>query len=260
MTIKLLIAFAVMFAALGGIYNYWQKKNSYYTVHIAFLSIIIISCTVFVLYYTNIVGSYAYKRLYSDELIFSNSRGFAMGRYLAGKFPGGKALVIAGEDYKKNKMETGLIEELEKGFGPQIKLIAVESLDIIQKYLPYEQVKPINQIMKAVDFDIVIDRHPECNIIVSLIGLPDDVKYMKIWQMEEKKRPKVAVLNGYLFMLGGAIKVGYVCAAAAQKNGSITDEAPPSNPEKAFNMRYILVTPENIDEMAKKYKKLFLLE
>jgi hypothetical protein len=58
--------------------------------------------------------------------------------------------------------------------------------------------------------------------------------------------------------LGAYIQTGYIVVAAVHNpNYEYKDKLAPETFEKAFNERYLLLTPKNVLSMAKKYRKLF---
>jgi hypothetical protein len=113
-------------------------------------------------------------------------------------------------------------------------------------------------MMSAALFDKLITANPNANLVISLIGLPYDVANMKLWKMSEQSRPKVALLTGDIHQLKGAIFSKYIVAAVAMRPDlKSIDEKAPSDPQKAFDIRYLLVTPENVVKMATDYKGIF---
>ena len=87
-----------------------------------------------------------------------------------------------------------------------------------------------------------------------MVGLPGDKQKMKLWN--DPKR-HIAMLSISLINNSRAISDGKVVAAVALKPGSSKVDIPPDlKPEQRFSLRYILVTPQNIGELQKKYPLL----
>ena len=116
--------------------------------------------------------------------------------------------------------------------------------------------------MKAKDFN-ALEKQYKPTLIVTLVGLPRDISNLKIWEEttdDPKRAPKLAVINGDVSNLYKAIKSGTVIAATRYKPAVIVDEHDvcPSDLAKAFEKRYLLITPETVDKIKKQYKnKIF---
>ena len=66
-------------------------------------------------------------------------------------------------------------------------------------------------------------------------------------------------MNGYISMLGAAIKSGLIPAAITHNpDARYTEDPAPDDMQAAFDVRYLLITTKNVDEIAKKYgEKIF---
>ncbi len=89
---------------------------------------------------------------------------------------------------EKNQYERAGLRGLRKGLGGRspVKVVFPE---IRPEYLanpqsviiPPDSRTPLSFLMHPASVDRLADAHPECNVIVSLIGLPAGVDGMKIW-------------------------------------------------------------------------------
>ena len=115
--------------------------------------------------------------------------------------------------------------------------------------------------MKAVNFDAMLKRHPDCNLIVSLLGLPMDVENMEIWYVEETPetpKPKIALMDANIYNLKAAIQSGTVIATVTYSPSAKYDESKaPEDPQQAFDKRFLLITPENVEAIASQHAGLF---
>ena len=115
--------------------------------------------------------------------------------------------------------------------------------------------------MKAANFDAMLKRHPECNLIISLIGLPMDVENMEIWDAEETPetpKPKIALMDANIYNLKAAISSGIVIGTVTYSPAAKYDESkPPADIKQAFDKRFLLVTPENVEAIATQHTGLF---
>jgi hypothetical protein len=201
------------------------------------------------------IGEYGYY----DDSPFYKAKALILGQYLNKKFPNQKVLLLRDYYLWNNQRFWDIVLFLGIGLGGVDK-IEIDSLRINnsrKKCLDPngEIVMPIEEIMTAADFDATISAHPDCSIIVSMIGLPYDKKKLKFWNNKNKH---LAMMNANIFDLKNFIREERVVAAISFKPGvRFTDDPAPKNLKKAFNERYVLITPENISEMEKKYPKLF---
>jgi hypothetical protein len=250
----------VMFVALIGmmVCSKKQKTNPNAQPIAMGLLIVVIVCGVAMLYRTGILGDAAAGRM-ATENQFTSSQGIILGEYLAANNPG-KVLVIAEADFKTNSYTKTLVEGLKKGLGQGAE-VAVDTIEIPGAKKPKsktpddmpEMMMPLMDTMTAKDFDRTVSNYPNAKVIVSLVGLPRDKSKMKLWK--KKNAPKVALLNAY-GNLAGLIHAGLICAVTVSKPKADYESPYPGTPKAAFDMRYILVTTKNIEELKAKNKKL----
>lgn len=258
----LYLAVAVMVLALAGMI--WcakkQKHNQNAQTYAVVCLVVVFVCAVTVLYQTGIFGeSPETRRLIENEMAYSRSRAVVLGRYLAEKFPGSVALVITEENLEGNKSQAQLLESLKEGLGSAIKIEAAEPLPIKRDPSKPEEYRPMEEMMTAALFDQLIGKYKQANLIISMIGLPYNVADMAIWKMgDEKLRPKVALLTGDIHQLKNVIGARYIVAAVAMRTDIKDIEAKaPSDPKAAFDLRYLLITPENVVKISQEQKGIF---
>lgn len=222
------------------------------------LLVVVIACGVTIMIKTGSFGGDDTATLIENETRFACAKADVLGSYLKGKFPGEKVLIVADRDYEKNKRTQRLIESLKAGLGSDAN---VDTITIASKgNVPPEEefMMPLEEIMTAKDFNAVLDKHSDCKMVISMVGLPRDAAKMKIWQMSSATRPKIAILDGGIQSLKQAIAAGYIVAAVSYKPGvKYTEDPAPKDANKAFDLRYILINPDNIGKMAEDYKTLF---
>jgi hypothetical protein len=99
----------------------------------------------------------------------------------------------------------------------------------------------------------------EHDMIVSLLGLPFDFAEMTLWQMEDDKRPKLGLAFASVYELQRAIKAGYVGVVIAYNPNYVYDikAEPPEQYREAFDQRYLLITPENVNDIAATHPSMF---
>lgn len=267
------------------------------------LMIVVMSCAVVILYNTGIFGDPSVAKFMKNEEIYIRSKSIVLGKYLAGKTPGAKALLVV-DNIPNNKMQEQVIAALREGMGSQITIVAEDSPTAppaITDPLPapeagtpeagteegatptpppapaaptppppgggpgmppnFMEMRSLRESMKAVDFDAMMKRHPDCNLIISLIGLPMDIENMEIWYAEETPeapKPKIALMDANIYNLKAAILSGIVVGTVTYSPTAKFDEStPPEDVQQAFDKRFLLITPENVEAVATQYTGLF---
>ncbi len=234
-----------------------SRKRLVIFVTIALMAVTTIICIVTY----NIIRS---KRIveyghYYDHSPFYKAKALILGQYLNKKFPNQKVLLIRDYDFWNNQRFWDIVLFLGIGLGGVDKI----EIDTIRIKNPKKEwldpngeiAMPIEETMRAADFDATVSAHPDCSIIVSMIGLPRDKEKLKFWNNKNKH---LAMLNANIFDLKNFIREERIVAAISFKPGvRFTDDPAPKNLKKAFDKRHLLITPENISEMEKKYPELF---
>ena len=218
------------------------------------------------------------KGIVEREMQYQKIKGKKLGAYLAEKYPGSKALIIvepklSGSTAKKKP--NVVLEGLKEGFGSAITIVAEVSPTIPEKALKNmksqmpvmeggaegmegeEMMPPMEFWYRAALLNKLLDQYKDkYDMIVTLIGLPQDARNVKV--LKSKKRPKVAIAEGSVYELRGAIKAGVVVAAVTYNpKAEYTDKAVPKDLDEAFKDRYLLLTPETVDQVASQCPGIF---
>jgi hypothetical protein len=132
---------------------------------------------------------------------------------------------------EKNQYERAGIRGLRKGLGSHIPVtvafpeLRAEYLNDPQSIiLPPDCRTPLSFVIEPSSVDRLAEAHPECGVIVSLIGLPTGVEQLKIWS--EKDPRCFALLLPDMRVLGPPAKAseafqrGKLLAAVAQDTQS----------------------------------------
>lgn len=248
------------------------------------LMVVVMVCAVAILYNTGIFGDPSVEKFMKNEEKYTKSKCIVIGKYLAEKAPGAKVLLVL-DSIPNNKMQDQVIAALKEGMGNNITVVAEDSptdpsavlkttepepeTDATSTTNPasrpggpgmppgFMEMRSLRESMKAVDFDAMISRHPDCDLIISLIGLPMDVENMGIWEAPAPK-PRVALLDANIYNLKSAILSGIVLATVTYSPTAKFDElTPPDDMQQAFDKRFLLVTPENVEAIAAQHTGLF---
>jgi|GEM_PF-2868676 len=195
---------------------------------------------IYVIY--NNVGGGGSKSIIKGQMAFYHSRGYVAAELLNKKAPGKKILLIANPGWETSKMDGSLIEALKKNYGP------VEVDTIVMPPNAEEQGIMISELMTNKAVDGIIEKHPDAGIVAFLYGLPENPQRMKIFT--KKDRPVI-----FLFEMGSAegkwltkkIADETISGLIVAKRGVKHTEPPKRNDKDTFDVRYILVTKDNLD-------------
>ena len=195
---------------------------------------------------------------------------------LARDFPGHHTLVISnpftqqrGLPGPMREMEEAGLRGLKQGFGSKVSLVvAYPELKSEAKenpravYIDPESTTPLSFLVAEDAFDKLARQHPECELIVSLIGLPAELQRVRCWQ--DPGGPKFALLLPDLRVIGNqaairqAIQRGKLAAFVLARPGAPeTQPAADGAFAAEFDQRLLLVTPGNLEPMMHTFPQAF---
>ncbi len=261
-----IIAVVVMVLSLIGMIICAKKQE---TVAIAKpaavgLMALVIICAVVILMRTGVLGDQGTQKIIQNEFTYTKSSYVTLGKYIADKIPGAKILLITDKPRQNDTRTPMLLDAFKQGLGGKATVAITETPAIAwpegrPQPKPEEMdMIPLQEMMTAQSFNDLMAKYQDCNLVVSFIGLPNDVENLQIWTMDPEKRPKMALINGAYHNLKSAVQSGIVAAiVAVNPKAKFTDEAAPTDVKAAFDKRYILITPDNIDKIAQEYGNMF---
>ena len=194
-----------------------------------------------------------------------------LAEHLARTLPGHRALVVS-NPFAQAKGGAILAQEeagvrgLRKGFAKRIALDAVvfpELTPAAQQApqtieLPPGATTPLSFMVTEDAFDKLAGQHPSCNLIVSLIGLPAELNKVEVWQLASPM--KFALLLPDLRVVGDteavrrAVQSGKIAAMVCQRP-EVAGAGASAGTE--FDQQFLLVSAENIDEVLRRFPRLF---
>lgn len=211
-----------------------------------------------------------------------------LGSYLASEYPNAKTVILSHIDYSSIQPDTDT-EQLPnsvkkfKRWEEELKEVADGQLDItniIHPKLPaqvnntenaetgagdtsrptdYRMFMGVGGIMQAKYYNKALSGQlNNCDLLIMLRNPPYDIEKLKVWQMSSP--PKVALMHpGMLSKLKESISRGFITAVVTHKPdaNNALNKPVPKDMEEAFNKRYLLITPKNIDKINQKFKNLF---
>ncbi len=269
------IRIGIMCAAGGGVVVGWKqyrfnKKQWGQTLTIVSF------CVAMLFAYIHFRGQSApsARNAINAESEFQNVAARVLGRHLAEKYGGGRAVVVCepsalADQGMPAESYRALKRELERDMTVAAELVAQPKMtDELRKQLegylvgapgdgqaeamsPEEAVSLVPRTVwwTAERFDEVLVDMPDCDVIVCTAPPPASLTETAIWRNED--RPKFAfALNASSPDLIPHVQSGDVVAMVQRKEGAafFSMEAPPRDLEKAFAARYVLVTPASASQ------------
>lgn len=254
--VTVLIALVMFIALIGMIVCSKKQKASPAAQPIAIgLLIIVIACGVGILYRTDILGN-PNNRFQEYENRYHAAQGNVLGKFIQANFAGKKVLVLLENNYESNPRTQILVDALKAGAGTSLDVVT-DTLTLANRQAGGPEgmgmEMPLFELMTAADFDKALDDHKDCGVVISSIGLPRDAAKMKVWKAKE--RPGIILLNafdmrGYNALITSGMIAGIV---AVGPDAKFTEDAPPRDPQAAFDVRYVLIDKSNVD----KYESMF---
>ncbi|MBS1370372.1 MAG: hypothetical protein HPZ91_10495 [Lentisphaeria bacterium] len=184
--------------------------------------------------------------LLENEMKFYASQGTKTGDFLKSTQPGKKVLLVADPGFEKNENVKKLANALQDGYGGEVVVDTVQ-LPGNQEEAPM----PLYMMMKAKDFDAMVEKHPDVGVIVTTVGLPQDANNLKFMKLPADKRPALFLMglpSGPVPGIMPALQSGIIVGLVISNPDAKYDVAAPSDPMKAFDIRYVLVTKENAEQ------------
>lgn len=250
-----LIAVVMFLALVGMIICSKKQKASPAAQPIAIgLLVVVIVCGVLMLYKTGIFGDN--NNFMEIENRYYASQGQVVGEYVNKNFSGKKVLVLMDRGYENNPRTEVLMKAIKAGAGSDLDITAdTLTLAGASKGPAGEEFEmPLFEVMTAKDFDAALNKHKDVGVIISTIGLPRDANKMTLWR--KKDRPKLILLSasdmrGY----DALIKTDMIAAiVVVGPDAKFTEDAPPNDVQKTFDMRYVLIDSQNVDKYTNMFK------
>lgn len=204
------------------------------------------------------------------ERIFARAATQVLGRYLADLAPGAKALIIVANKARQLSLKPEL-DSLEEGFAEGLGApVTIEAIDSPNLRLADPNQDPeleaesldapapsLSECLCAAHFNDLLSRHADCNLVISFIGMPPDLGEMAAWTESRQSRPTIAVAEGVVPMLKDVLLSDAVCAVVVPRDRIHSNQIPPRDVQEAFAQRYLLATPDNVEELSAQYTRLF---
>jgi len=260
----LVVYIALMVAGLVGIIVCQKKQKTNpnaQAVAFLFLIVILVGAGGMLYEFGIFGGDREMDRIMSNEIAFSEARAKVLAGYVGKTWNGQTAVIITEPQTEENKISKASIKALEDGLkAAGINVTATEALNLPTSN--GDEPVPMETALTAKVYNDIFNKYKDVNIFVITSQLPYEAKElagMNCWNFDGKKA-RVVLVNGEIYNLKPAIKKGIIGAAIAMKSGPNAydpEKAAPRDVQAAFDTRFILVTPDKVDEIAKANSDLF---
>ncbi len=217
----------------------------------------LIGIGVYMLTSRTMVGATQIRDIIARENQYQQARVTYLADYLTKAHPDARYLLITNQRTEFN-------EDRQQAMMNALKPLNIAQIHEVMppEEMGDEMMPEADLFLTAEMFDKIIERYSDCDMVISTLGLPMDYRDMKLWTMAPEKRPRLVLLDAYVYDLRKAIEKGAIAAVVQYRPDAEyrPDEDVPDNTAEAFAKRYILITPENVDEMDKTYPGLFMEE
>jgi len=198
-----------------------------------------------------------------------------LAEHLAESFAGKTVLVVSNPfsqldgqpDYVYDFEKAG-VRGLKRGWNDKVRLAGVAfpelqegAAETPEKFpIDPESKTPLSFLTKPGAWDTLVRQYPKVDLLVSLIGLPIDLKNLEVWR---ESKLHLALLLPDLRMMGGreairaAFQSGKLTALVLNRPGA-PPESTPLDPDyqKEFNRYFLLVTAQNFEKMAAEWPQV----
>ncbi len=233
-----------MLLAIAGMHKCAQRNTVFAKVTAVFLLLVVVASGATLMRF-----NYSQDSLLPDIKVqdYERIRGLIMGQAMAEFYPDSRVLIVTGWDSENEQIAKTQIEGLKEGLGPKFEPLELEKVEIQRNKWNHKPSMKLN----ADGFDKLVAKYPRCNLIVSTIGLPWDVEKMKLWDIDDAERPKVAILDGEIFKLGKAVKDGFISVIITYLPGWTYTPTMPKDPRQACDSRFLFITADNVESISK---------
>jgi len=200
-----------------------------------------------------------------------------LGQYLAEHYAGKKAIILSnpftqkpGQPREVYRFEKAGLRGLNRGLGTAVAIEAIVYPELRPEfhqnpaavYIDPTTTTPLSYLVSNEALDAIAQQHPNAEIMVSLIGLPVNLRQTKTWIQDRGKT--FALLLPDLRMVGdqAAIRLALhnrrIAAFVLNKPGAPPEDQPLGRDlTMEFDQRFLLITPETVDRYLKAYPHLF---
>ena len=231
-----------------------QKTNpNAQTIAFLFLILILVGAGG-TLYETGIFGGdREMEQIMGNEITFAKARSQVLGEYAGQNWNGQTAVILVEPGNEKNQIAKAGLDSMEAALKKAGLNVSIDTLNLPQN----DEGEPA--MLTAKIYNEAFAKNKTANVFVLMASLPfdpEEIRKLECWKFDPKKA-RVILTNAEVTNLKPLIAKGLVGAAVASKSGYDPEKPAPKDLKAAFDARFILITPQNLKEVAEKNKELF---
>ena len=202
----------------------------------------------------------------TKEFQFATAAYETLGDHIGVTFPGKTVVVISNGDASPRMVQRHA--DLVSGIAGRASIVTV-STDSPEA----DEMLVSTYDLSAAEFEGLLVEHvpgyadptggdPRDVAVVSLIGLPVDSRAIPLWSRAPEARPHLILANAYLVGLAPRIQAGQIDAVLSHRPDAVYDPdlTVPATRAARFDLRYLLITPETIDDSIVQYPGIYGLD
>ena len=227
-----------MLAAASGIWLIGRRENAGTRgkAAVALLTLLLLGCGV---KYAALLLTGEAGELRDSESIYYASQAHAAGKFIREKLHGAAIVLIADPDYRQDFRSDAFLKAFRESAGhDNIQFVPLQTA---------KRAESLHDSMSADDFNRLVAQHPEADVFVSLVGLPQDAMQMSLLRNGDPGRKPALLLIGEGAterLAVAALRSGRIAAVITLKPEKIdTARIAPRDLDEAFAVRYRLLTP-----------------
>ena len=188
-----------------------------------------------------------------------------LGNKIAGEAPPGAQVLLIDFARATGSSTDPMIERtrevLDDCFNNRLKLASVELFNCSPTQRDHRSIVGALQLTNK-QFDMFVKRNPQCNVILSLVGLPNEFENSHSYFKLRKGEIMLAVYSEDIYYYGSYIASGAVTFCAAPKRFTEYDLSwePSENTTRDFEHYHLLITKENLLSFAEKNRRMIWIK
>lgn len=193
--------------------------------------------------YRSTANSRAADEEIAREHAYDRAKMVYLGQYLARNNMGRRVFLLLPTPHNTYSTERNrtMVEALEEGLGKDLALTFQESPPVSGNT---DRESPSDPV-EVETFDAIIEKHSDCDVIITVSSLPFDYEELKLWRIPSSSRPKLVVVDVVPSVLKKLLKEKRAVAGVVRNQDWKYDreEVVPDDIEEAFNKRFVLLKP-----------------
>ncbi len=193
------------------------------------------------------VGLELEPRPTTELLSMQETAGRILGQYLKREYPDRHIVILQAPEAVRTVTDDLMLDALRNALPPTANL-KIDEFALDDPTAP----RVAGLWLSARAFDDALARHRQAEVVVSLAGLPEQVRRISFWR--DPERPRLVLANAPVFLLRKLLAAEMIDAVLVRRPWQA---GTPLNPAPENPDNWLLITSRNVDEIADAYKGVF---